>query len=79
MDRTISAADANRRFSELLRGVREGESFTVTTHGKPVARLTPTGGPDPVRAAARQALLDRLAGQPVQDIGGWSRDDLYER
>jgi hypothetical protein len=24
-------------------------------------------------------LLARLAAQPVQDIGRWSRDELYER
>jgi prevent-host-death family protein len=41
MEKTISAADANRRFSELLRGVREGQSYVVTSHGKVVARISP--------------------------------------
>lgn len=39
-DEIVSAADVNRRFSELLRGVREqGKSFTLTSHGTPVALL----------------------------------------
>jgi len=34
-------ADANRRFSTLLRGVRKGRSYIVTLHGRPVAKLIP--------------------------------------
>ena len=37
MDKAVSAADANRRFSELLRTVKKGQSVVVTSHGKPVA------------------------------------------
>jgi prevent-host-death family protein len=48
MEEPISAADANRRFSVLLRKVREGRSYVVTSHGKPVARLIPVGKHDQV-------------------------------
>ncbi|RYD22210.1 MAG: type II toxin-antitoxin system prevent-host-death family antitoxin, partial [Spirochaetia bacterium] len=41
MEEAVSAADANRRFSVLLRGVRDGNSYVVTSHGKPVARILP--------------------------------------
>ena len=41
MNKAVSAADANRRFSELLRTVKKGRSVVVTSHGKPVARITP--------------------------------------
>ncbi len=41
MEEAVSAADANRKFSLLLRGVREGRRYVVTSHGKPVARLIP--------------------------------------
>jgi len=41
MDGATSATDANRRFSELLRTVKKGRSVVVTSHGKPVARITP--------------------------------------
>jgi prevent-host-death family protein len=80
MDTAISAADANRAFSRLLREVREeGRSFVVTAHGKPVARLVPCDAADATRGAARAELLARLSSQPVADVGRWSRDDLYER
>jgi prevent-host-death family protein len=79
MDEAVSAADANRKFSLLLRGVREGRSYVVTSHGRPVARLVPAGKQDDFAAAARKALLSRLEKQPVQKVGRWTRDELYER
>ena len=78
MEEAVSAADANRRFSLLLRGVREGRSYVVTSHGKPVARLVPAAKHDPVAAGALSALLSRLEGQPVMEAGRWTRDELYE-
>jgi prevent-host-death family protein len=78
MDKLVSAADANRRFSELLRGVREGQSFLVTAHGKPVARLVPAGKDDTTAAGTRKALLARLRAEPIVTIGRWTRDELYE-
>ena len=79
MDEAITAADANRRFSSLLRRVREGRSVVVTSHGKPIARIVPFGQRDD-RAAegARAALLARLRAEPVVHIGRWTRQELYE-
>lgn len=79
MDRPVTSADANRRFSELLRGVRNGESYVVTAHGRPVARLSPVEGETRLRNAARDVLFARLDRQPATDIGPWTRDELYER
>lgn len=79
MDRTITAVDANRCFSRLLREVREGRSYVVTAHGMPVARIVPCGEADTARQAARASLLQRLAAQPAIDIGPWTRDELYRR
>ena len=79
MDQMISAAEANRSFSQLLREVRSGQSFVVTTHGRPVARIVPFDAADDSRVQARAALLERLAGQAAVDVGPWRRDDLYER
>ena len=31
----------DRQFSKFLRAVEAGESFTVTSHGRPVARIRP--------------------------------------
>jgi prevent-host-death family protein len=78
MEETVSAADANRSFSLLLRGVREGRSYVVTSHGKPVARLVPAGKHDDVATSARSTLLSRLEKQPVIHAGRSTRDELYE-
>ncbi len=79
MDHAVSAADANRSFSQILRDVRGGASYVVTAHGKPVARIVPCESADAARAEARSALLARLRDQTVTDIGTWRREELYER
>ena len=78
MKRGISAADANRNFSKLLRDVRDGGSYVITAHGKPVAKIIPFTTRDAVAAAAKSALLKRLRSQRGTDIGRWTRDELYE-
>jgi prevent-host-death family protein len=77
MDEAVSAADANRRFSELLRRVRRGKSIVVTSHGRAVARIVPMTDQDQTMRGARGALLRRLRRQRAIDIGKWSREDLY--
>ncbi len=79
MDQPISASGANRNLSQILRDVRDGQSYVVTTHGKPVARIIPYAAADAARDEARAGLMQRLAGQGAIDIGPWSRDDLYDR
>ncbi|TPI33951.1 type II toxin-antitoxin system prevent-host-death family antitoxin [Mesorhizobium sp. B3-2-1] len=79
MDESVSAADANRKFSLILRGVREGQSFVVTSHGRPVARIVPADNRCQVASRSRNTLLSRLERQPVVDAGQWTRDELYER
>jgi prevent-host-death family protein len=78
MDEVVSAADANRKFSHILRGVREGRSYVVTSHGRPVAHIVPAVKRDNVASGARAALLSRLERQPVVAAGRWTRDELYE-
>jgi len=81
MAATVSAADANRQFSKLLRRVREGQTVTIMSHGRPIARLVPVGAEDRVREAARKALFKRLRSQKGVRIGPitWTRDELHER
>jgi prevent-host-death family protein len=82
MEKLVSAADANRKFSELLRGVRNGRSYVVTSHGKPVAKLVPAAQDALISAGSRSALLTRLKSQPA--VKGakarrrWTRDELHE-
>lgn len=76
MDKAISATDANRRFAELLRAVKKGRGVVVTSHGKPVARISPV--PEDNRAAAaRIALFARLRKERAVNAGRWKREDLY--
>ncbi len=79
MTAAITAADANREFSKVLRQVREGRSVTITSHGRPVARIVPVSEADTTRLHARARLLERLTHARVRSIGAWSREELYER
>jgi prevent-host-death family protein len=78
MERGVSAAEANRKFSKLLRTVREGHSYVVTSHGKAVAKIVPLQKSDGVTRGARIALVKRLRSERVAEVGRWSREELYE-
>jgi len=78
MEKVVSAADANRMFSKLLRAVREGQSYVVTSHGKAVAKIVPTEKNGGLTRGARAALVKRLRSERVVTIGRWSRDELYQ-
>jgi len=78
MEKPVSAADANRQFSKLLRAVREGQSYVVTSHGKAVAKIVPIENDGGVTRGARTVLLKRLRSEPVLRIGHWTRDELFE-
>ena len=53
MSAEYSAYDAKARFAEILRRVREGQSVTITYHGRPVAEVRPV-------PAAPETLTERL-------------------
>jgi prevent-host-death family protein len=77
-NKPVSAADANRRFSELLRTVKKGVSIVVTSHGKPVAKISPVVEDNRVAEGARSALFARLRQEKVVNAGRWTRDELYD-
>jgi prevent-host-death family protein len=76
MEKAISASEANQRFSELLREVAEGESFTVMSRGRPVARVLPVDRKRERRSI--EQMLNFVSRLPVRHSGSWSRGDLYE-
>jgi prevent-host-death family protein len=76
--KTISAADANRHFSSLLRDVATGDVITVLSRGKPVATIGPARVDSGEREAAKRQLMDRLSQQTPHGSRNWTRDDLYE-
>jgi prevent-host-death family protein len=79
---TVSAAEANRSFSKLLRAATDGTEVMITSHGKPKAKLVPVSNEDEERErwrAATDALLTRLNNQEFKVIAPWTREELYER
>jgi prevent-host-death family protein len=80
MDKTITTEDFRNQPDNILKDVQGGESFTVTSGGKPVARIVPAEAADDETArkdAAWTALLARLDQQPALNLGPWSREDGY--
>lgn len=78
--KTVTAAEANRQFSAVLREVAQGERVMVTSRGKPVATIEPLR-PRATAAragAAKRRLLERLG--KVKPVGArdWARSDLYD-
>jgi prevent-host-death family protein len=77
--RTVTAANANRQFSSVLRDVRQGETFIVVSRGKPVATIAPAKSADAERRSAKSALIERLRKQDASGGRNWTRDELYDR
>ena len=79
---TVTASEANRSFSRLLRAVARGERVEITSHGRKVAVLSPAELPGPTREqrlAALEKLKETWAAQDHVTIGPWTREELYER
>jgi len=75
--RTVTAADANRQFSSVLREVAKGEVFTVLSRGKPVATIAPSKSSNVQRDKAKNCLLTRLRNQATTGVRHWTREELY--
>ncbi len=70
----IGAFDAKAKLSELLRGVREGQCYTITVRGEPVADLVPSGlatRGDPRAAIAAMRDFKKVRGVSSEAIAEW--------
>jgi prevent-host-death family protein len=76
--KTVSAAEANRHFSKILRDVRAGETVLVTSRGEPVAKIIPADAGKPDRTEALERLFARLDSQPALGLPRICRDELYD-
>jgi prevent-host-death family protein len=76
--RTVTASEANRVFSQVLREVAGGGTVVVTSHGRPVAKIVPIVE-DRDRKKALAAMLDRLRGEPTLNLSPETREQIYER
>ncbi|HEY8670744.1 MAG TPA: type II toxin-antitoxin system prevent-host-death family antitoxin [Terriglobales bacterium] len=78
MNKIITASEANREFSKMLREVgNSGVSYTITVHGTPVADLIPRVDKERMEKA-KQQLLRRLRKQRPLNSGPFSRDEAYD-
>lgn len=74
----IGAFDAKTKLSEILRKVEQGERFTITKRGKPVANLVPAQR-KPSAAEVAKAVEDlinfpRIKGVPGDTVLEWIRE-----
>ncbi|MCP4756122.1 MAG: type II toxin-antitoxin system prevent-host-death family antitoxin [Proteobacteria bacterium] len=76
--KTITAADANRRFSAVLREVSRGEILTIVSRGKPVATISPVKTDSPNRRIAQKSLIARLRKMDKTGCRDWTRNELYD-
>ena len=76
MEKVVQATEANRQFSRILREVAEGDTFTVTSHGRPIARIVPAQAKG--SEAAKRRFLEYLRQQPTMEIGPFKREELYD-
>lgn len=78
MQNAVTASEANRSFSRILREVEAGATVTVTSHGRPVARIVPVDVEAEAREAASERLFEWLATRKPVIVGPWTRDELYD-
>jgi prevent-host-death family protein len=76
--KTVSAREANQKFSRLLAEAAAGEQVVITRRGVPVAKLVPARPRKTDRAHA--AAVRRLMSLLNFSLGGASfrRDELYD-
>jgi len=67
----IGAFDAKTRLSELLRKVDQGERFTITVRGRPVAELGPVRQTQRMPTdEERDAAFQRLMNPAIKGVDG---------
>jgi prevent-host-death family protein len=77
----VTATEANRSLSRLLREVAQGRRVEITSHGRRVAVISPAkeAPTRDQRLAALERLKESWATQEHITIGPWTREELYER
>ena len=76
MSRTITQRELRNDSARILKAAEQGEEFTVTRNGTPIARLVPLGEPDH-RFVTKEQMDRGLAGMPQIDYQQM-RTDLEE-
>lgn len=75
---TLGAYEAKTRFSHLLERVANGEAFTITRHGRVVARLVPDEAAEQERVQSAVdgllALRGRVKGVSLGEAMEWRNE-----
>jgi len=77
--RSINQRELRNNSGEVMRNVREGESFVVTVRGVPVATLapiTPGAGPEIARPASRPLDARSIERVQIREATATLLDDL---
>ena len=74
---TVGSFEAKTHLSQLLERAAKGEEFTITKHGRPVARLMPPRHDEPARDA-RTAVEAMKAFRKGRTLGGLNVRDMIE-
>jgi len=70
----VGSYDAKTRLPELLRKVEQGERFTITQRGRPIADLVPSADNSRLGAEAAVAAMratTRVQGVAADELGRW--------
>ena len=77
MEKYVSATEANQRFPELVRKVSAGDSYIVTSRGKPLIKMVPLEKKS-LKGSLEEFYAKCDARGPII-TGPWKREDLYDR
>lgn len=72
----VGVYEAKTHLTALLDRVEHGEQFTITKHGKPIARLIPISRPD--RERRREAIAHIKELRKGQILGGSLKELINE-
>ena len=78
MKSQIAIFDAKQKLSELVVRANDGETFVITRHCAPMAKLVPLE-PQVDREEAKRRLFKRLRSQPSLNLPKVTRDEIYDR
>ena len=74
---SVGSFEAKTHLPQLLERVAKGEEFTITKHGKPVARLMPTLSSQP-KPDVQAAVMAMKAFRKGRSLGGMSIRDMID-
>ncbi len=78
--RVITATEANRDFSKLLERVENGDTISITKHGRIVATIAPNHAAVADKADKKRAFVEKLRQRkPFAHVTSrGTRDELYD-